>query len=91
RKYGYFTLPVLHNGQLVGRLDSKAHRKEGIFEVKSLHLETGVEIDEALLCGLSGVIQACADWHRTPAVRLGLSQPPQLVEALARHLPPITT
>ncbi|MBZ0288420.1 MAG: winged helix DNA-binding domain-containing protein, partial [Anaerolineae bacterium] len=36
RKYGYFTLPVLHRGALIGRLDAKAHRKEGRFEVKSI-------------------------------------------------------
>ncbi|EBW6088684.1 winged helix-turn-helix domain-containing protein, partial [Salmonella enterica subsp. enterica serovar Enteritidis] len=27
RKYGYFTLPLLHCGQLVGRMDAKMHRK----------------------------------------------------------------
>ena len=27
RRYGYFTLPILHEGDLVGRVDAKAHRK----------------------------------------------------------------
>ena len=48
RKYGYFTLPILYNNALIGRLDPKAHRKEGIFEVKALHLEPGVVVDDAL-------------------------------------------
>ena len=43
RRYGYFALPILRRGELVGRLDAKAHRKEGVFEVKSVHLEQGVE------------------------------------------------
>ena len=34
RRYGYYSLPILHNGALVGRLDAKAHRKQGLFEVK---------------------------------------------------------
>src|SRR5687767_595492 len=38
RKYGYFTLPVLHNNALTGRLHPRAHRKEGIFKAKALHL-----------------------------------------------------
>jgi uncharacterized protein YcaQ len=42
RKYGYFTLPILYNNALIGRIDPKAHRKVGIFEVKALHLEPGV-------------------------------------------------
>ena len=30
-------------------LDPKAHRKDGIFEVKALHLEPGVVVDDALV------------------------------------------
>ena len=41
RRYGYFSLPILYQNQLIGRLDPKAHRKDGIFEVKALHLEPG--------------------------------------------------
>ena len=52
RKYGYFTLPILYNNALIGRIDPKAHRKEGIFEVKALHLEPGVIVDDALIAGL---------------------------------------
>src|SRR3712207_3314333 len=40
RRYGYYSLPILHHGALVGRLDAKAHRKDGIFEVKALHLRS---------------------------------------------------
>ncbi len=66
RRYGYFTLPILRRGQLVGRLDPKAHRKEGVFEVKALHLEPGVCADEALASDIAAALQACADWHNTP-------------------------
>ena len=33
RQYGYFVLPLLHRGQLVGRMDAKMHRQTGILEV----------------------------------------------------------
>ena len=39
RRYGYFVLPILVGNRLVGRLDAKAHRREGVFEVKALYLE----------------------------------------------------
>ena len=39
RRYGYFSLPILYRDQFVGRMDCKAHRKEGRLEIKSLHLE----------------------------------------------------
>ncbi len=68
RRYGYFTLPILHRGALVGRLDAKAHRKQGIFEVKSLHIEPGIEMTETLKTELSAAVHRCAAWHHTPEV-----------------------
>jgi uncharacterized protein YcaQ len=41
RRYGYFTLPLLRRGALVGRVDAKAHRAAGVFELKSVALEPG--------------------------------------------------
>jgi uncharacterized protein YcaQ len=69
RKYGYFLLPILYHGQLVGRLDAKAHRKEGIFEVKGLFWEQNGKNDETLKTEVYSAIQRCADWHCTPEVR----------------------
>ena len=71
RRHGYFVLPVLRRGALVGRLDAKAHRARGIFEVKALHLEPGVTAGPALLRDLARAITASACWHGTPVVRLG--------------------
>lgn len=68
RKYGYFTLPILYNNALIGRIDPKAHRKEGIFEVKAVHFEPGVVVDDALVAELKSALQACAAWHKTPTV-----------------------
>lgn len=39
RKFGYYVLPILHDGRLVGRLDPKLHRDEGRLEIRALHLE----------------------------------------------------
>jgi uncharacterized protein YcaQ len=66
RRYGYFTLPILQRGRLVGRLDPKAYRKEGIFEVKALHLEPGVEVTPELAADLRAALRRIADWHKTP-------------------------
>jgi uncharacterized protein YcaQ len=78
RKYGYFTLPILHGDELVGRLDPKAHRKEGVFEVKSVHLEPGVRMTSELVSGLRDVLQRMAAWHGTPEVVVGETVPPKL-------------
>ena len=83
RKYGYFTLPILYNNALIGRLDPKAHRKEGIFEVKALHLEPGVVVDDALVTEVKSALQACAVWHKTPQVIVRYATQPGLAKRLS--------
>jgi hypothetical protein len=39
RSHGYYSLPILHEGQLIGRLDPKTHREEKRLEVKAVHFE----------------------------------------------------
>jgi len=86
RKFGYFTLPILHRGSLVGRLCPKAHRKEGIFEVRQLHLESGVEVTEELTVGLAQALQSCASWHQTPTVQVTEAAPTPFGTALRNAL-----
>ncbi|QIA66145.1 hypothetical protein GT360_16300 [Vibrio astriarenae] len=47
RQYGYFCLPILWSGKLVGRVDCKAHRSASRLEVVSLHLELSHKDSEA--------------------------------------------
>lgn len=86
RRYGYFTLPILHRGQLVGRLDPKAHRAKGVFEIKALHLEPGVPVSEALVADLAAVLQRLAAWHGTPELLVRQSDPPELAALLEAAL-----
>jgi len=87
RRYGYFTLPILRHGLLIGRLDAKAHRKEGLFEVRALHLEPSVKPDAALIEDVAGAFQQCAAWHKTPEVVVRQSDPPELASRLVRLQP----
>jgi hypothetical protein len=75
RRFGYFSLPILRRGALVGRLDAKAHRAEGRFEVKAFHLEPGVRAGAGLLSDVAGAIRASARWHGTPEVAVGPGVP----------------
>ena len=86
RRYGYFSLPILRRGELVGRLDPKAHRRDGLFEVKSLHLEPGVALTDELVADVAAAIGECASWHRTPEVVIRRSEPPEAAAALAATL-----
>nr|WP_315426179.1 crosslink repair DNA glycosylase YcaQ family protein [uncultured Albidiferax sp.] len=86
RTYGYFVLPILHKGVLVGRLDAKAHRAQGVFEVKALFLEEGVQLSDAAVRAVAEAIKRCADWHGTLEVRLGRTEPSGLATQLRQAL-----
>jgi uncharacterized protein YcaQ len=84
RRYGYYNLAILRRGELIGRLDPKAHRKEQRFEIKALHLEPGVAITDELVADLAGTLRACAAWHNTPEISVRMADPPELAALLQR-------
>lgn len=71
RQYGYFVLPLLHKGQLVGRMDAKMHRKTGTLEIIALYLEEGVRVTAAQEKGLTLAISEFARWQGAHDVTLG--------------------
>lgn len=83
RQYGYFCLPILHRGELVGRLDPKAHRKEKRMEIKKIFFEPGVPLDDDLATTLKHTLEAFSSWHGMTACEVIETDPPALLEALA--------
>lgn len=77
RKYGYFTLPLLHCGQLVGRMDAKMHRKTGELAVLTLHLQADVVPNARLASGLQRAIIDFAAWQGATHITLA-GLPPSL-------------
>ena len=75
RRYGYFTLPILRRGALAGRVDAKAQRRTGVFEVKNLALEPGVRISDRFVRDVAGAMQRLANWHGCPRIEVARSDP----------------
>lgn len=46
RKWGYYVLPILHDGKLIGRVDPKRESKTDTLQILSLILEPGVDASE---------------------------------------------
>lgn len=86
RRYGYFALPILRRGQLVGRIDAKAHRAAGVFELKSVVLESTVRSSERLLRDIAAAVTRCARWHGCAVVETGPGGPGSPAEQLREIL-----
>lgn len=58
RVHGYYSLPILHDGKLIGRLDPKNHREAKVLEVRAVHFD-GKPGDDAL-AGTAGALRSLA-------------------------------
>jgi hypothetical protein len=99
RRHGYYVLPLLHDGHLLGRADVRRDRAAGVLEALHVHLEPwlaggaaaplarwGTPDVDAVLAGLADALRSLAAFGDTPRVRLGRISPARLRPALARAL-----
>ncbi|TXH86953.1 MAG: winged helix-turn-helix domain-containing protein [Rhodoferax sp.] len=86
RRYGYFVLPVLCRGELIGRLDAKAHRTDGMLEVKSLYSESATPWSAEQLQDVAQALWRFARWQGLSRITLGAAQPERMAAALRRAL-----
>jgi uncharacterized protein YcaQ len=63
RKFGYFCLPILWNGNFTGRLDPKADKKAGVFYVRSLHIEFSPKQTETFFSDLKQKLHEFASFN----------------------------
>ncbi|MFN4001867.1 winged helix-turn-helix domain-containing protein [Microcella sp.] len=88
RQYGYYSLPVLVDDRVLGRIDLKSDRAAGVLRVQSAWVEPGASAAElaarvapvlrraAAWQGLDGVVVAEPLWgDAAAAVRAALAQP----------------
>ena len=95
RVHGYYTLPILHDGHLVGRVDAKTHRGERRLEVRHVHFEPWVAAGEPapvsgqklahedVLAGVGEALSSLATFVGAEAVKLGRVTPHRLRASLA--------
>ena len=86
RKYGYFTLPILHRDRLVGRFDPKLDRAKGVMRLEAVYLEPGVKPDEELVAGVAKTMGDFMAWHGASALEIAKSRPAGFGKVLRRAL-----
>ncbi|GLX70594.1 DNA glycosylase AlkZ-like family protein [Paenibacillus glycanilyticus] len=60
RKYGYYAMPILAGDRLIGRMDPRLDRKEGVLKVELLHFEPEVKATAQLRNNVKKAIKAFA-------------------------------
>ena len=100
RQHGYYSLPVMHDGQLVARIDLKTHRERGVLEAKHAHFEPWFAAGEAppgvswgaidrdqAIAGIGEALRSLARHVGVERVSLARTTPARLKPALAGALP----
>lgn len=70
RQYGYYVFPLLEGDRLIGRIDMKAERRQGLLDVRRLWLEPGVKPTAGRLDKLEAELQRIARFAGMETVRL---------------------
>lgn len=70
RKFGYYVLPFMMNGEMVGRVDLKADRASSKLLVHSVHTEKGVK-RSSINDALNAELRAMATWLQLDQVQIG--------------------
>jgi len=70
RNFGYYVLPILHEGRLVGRLDPRLDRQAGRLRIDAIHLERGVARDPHLERGLAECLRDLTGFVGAEALEL---------------------
>ncbi|MDX3109524.1 winged helix-turn-helix domain-containing protein [Nonomuraea angiospora] len=79
RVHGYFTMPVLAGGRLIGRVDPA--REGSTLVIRQLHLEPGLSAAK-WADALGDALWSAAEWVGCDAVRVERADPPELVPIL---------
>jgi uncharacterized protein len=67
RRWGYYALPILYGDRLVGKLDAKAERKDGVLRVAAVHED--VPFSKAMAAAVDREIVDLARWLELELVR----------------------
>jgi len=86
RKYGYFVMPILWNGNLVGRLDPKADTKKKTLFIRNLVFEEQFDISDDFLSLFAEKLAEFARFNRCEKIKLEKTSPATIGTPLKKLL-----
>lgn len=86
RRFGYYTLPILSDGRLIGRVDVKNHRDERRLALRHVAYETPLAEPDAAVAGTAEAARALATFLGAERVTVERVTPAKLTVPLRRAL-----
>jgi len=86
REWGYFCLPILDRGRLVGRLDPKLERKTGQLHIEALYLEPGVKPSQRLARSVASTLRDFMHFHQAQDLVIERASPQSFAKCVLGEL-----
>lgn len=86
RIYGYYCLPILHRGRLIGRFDPKLDRKNGLLNILGFYLEPGVDLSDQDLAELTSAFKDFLDFHHAAEMVIHYSNEEKVTHEILRRM-----
>jgi uncharacterized protein YcaQ len=86
RRFGYYTLPILCDGRLIGRVDAKHHRDTRRLALRHVAFEPALADVDAALAGTADAARSLAAFVGADTVKLERATPGKLAAPLRRAL-----
>lgn len=82
RKYGYFSMPILWQNELVGLIDLKADRANGAFLIQNIHLHDNRIDYKRFGPAFAQALNNFAQFHKCPNIQFNTNIPKKILKYL---------
>ncbi len=86
RIYGYYVMPILRRGHLIGRLDPKVDRKTRTLIIRNFYLEQDNQLTDELADDLAKAFIEFMAFHRCQSVNIEHAEPASLKTTLLNRI-----
>ncbi|MGJ8697516.1 MAG: winged helix-turn-helix domain-containing protein [Verrucomicrobiaceae bacterium] len=86
RRYGYFSLPILWNGNLVARIDCKTDRTQSTLHIHYLALEPHTPVDDSFFPALQKELKSFLKFNQCTHLKVHQTSPTSVKEEMEKAL-----
>lgn len=86
RRYGYFVMPILHRGSIVGRMDPKVDRKNGTLIIQNMDMEKSTALSGNILTDIADTLKEFMKFNECDQMSIKHTKPATLKSELQKRV-----